>query len=95
MLLTILIFIKSILNFANQILAMRYLSVLILFMSTTCFSQVVNVETLRKASDSLKWTGSASLDVSLIKNKNDIFRIANKEIEALNTYDTTEKCLHL
>jgi hypothetical protein len=42
------------------------------------FSQVINVETLRKASDSAKWTGSASLDVSLIKNTNDIFRIANK-----------------
>lgn len=42
------------------------------------FAQVINVETLRKASDSAKWTGSVSLDISLIKNKNDIFRIANK-----------------
>ncbi|WP_197052645.1 DUF481 domain-containing protein [Psychroserpens sp. Hel_I_66] len=33
---------------------------------------------MRKTSDSAKWTGSVSLDVSLIKNKNDIFRIANK-----------------
>ncbi len=39
---------------------------------------MVNIETLRKASGSAKWTGSVSLGVSLIKNKNDIFRIANK-----------------
>ncbi|MEM5565273.1 DUF481 domain-containing protein [Psychroserpens sp. AS72] len=51
---------------------------LIFLLSATGFSQVVNVETLRKTSDSAKWTGSVSLDVSLIKNKNDIFRIANK-----------------
>ena len=57
---------------------MLKLSYLIFFLSLTSFSQVVNIETLRKASDSIKWTGSISLDVSLIKNKNDIFRIANK-----------------
>ncbi|MBR9916026.1 MAG: DUF481 domain-containing protein [Algicola sp.] len=57
---------------------MRYF--IILFCLTTYLStaQVVNVETLRKVSDSAKWTGSVSLDVSLIKNKNEIFRIANK-----------------
>ncbi|TXE16188.1 DUF481 domain-containing protein [Psychroserpens burtonensis] len=57
---------------------MSKLLYLIFFISLTSFSQVVNIETLRKASDSAKWTGSVSLDVSLIKNKNDIFRIANK-----------------
>lgn len=62
----------------NQLLAMRYLTILFLCISMTSFSQVVNVETLRKASDSAKWTGSVSLDLSLIKNKSDIFRIANK-----------------
>ncbi len=41
-------------------------------------AQVINVETLRKKTDSAKWTGSVSLDVSLIKNKNSIFKIANK-----------------
>ncbi len=41
-------------------------------------AQVVNVETLRKVTDSAKWTGSVSLDVSLIKNKKSIFKIANK-----------------
>ncbi|MDG5492442.1 DUF481 domain-containing protein [Psychroserpens sp. SPM9] len=57
---------------------MRYLTLLFFCWSLTSVSQVVNVETLRKASDSAKWTGSVSLDLSLIKNKNDIFRIANK-----------------
>ncbi|MEH6536487.1 MAG: DUF481 domain-containing protein [Psychroserpens sp.] len=56
---------------------MRYFTILLLFISTTCFSQVINVETLRKVSDSAKWTGSVSLDVSLIKNTSDLFRIAN------------------
>ena len=47
-------------------------------MTSSCLSQVVNVESLRKPSDSTRWTGSVSLDVSLIKNTNDLFRIANK-----------------
>lgn len=42
-----------------------------------CYSQVVNVETLRKPTDTTKWTGSASLDVSLIKNANKIFKVDN------------------
>lgn len=41
-------------------------------------AQVINVETLRKKTDSAKWTGSVSLDASLIKNKNSIFKISNK-----------------
>ncbi|WP_111685470.1 DUF481 domain-containing protein [Winogradskyella tangerina] len=57
---------------------MNFLRILIFLISCSCFSQVVNVESLRKPSDSSKWTGSVSLDVSLIKNTNDIFRIANK-----------------
>lgn len=57
---------------------MRFISLILLFTVTNGFAQVINVETLRKASDSAKWTGSVSLDVSLIKNTNDIFRIANK-----------------
>ena len=58
---------------------MRYFLVVLIFLfSSHCFSQVINVESLRKPSDSTRWSGSASLDVSLIKNTNDIFRIANK-----------------
>lgn len=41
-------------------------------------AQVINVETLRKKTDSAKWTGSVSVDASLIKNKNNIFKIATK-----------------
>ncbi|MFT5848398.1 MAG: hypothetical protein ACJARX_001033 [Psychroserpens sp.] len=57
---------------------MSRLLFLVFFLSLTGFSQVVNIETLRKASDTTKWSGSVGLYVSLIKNKNDIFRIANK-----------------
>ncbi|WP_204346296.1 DUF481 domain-containing protein [Psychroserpens algicola] len=57
---------------------MRYFTYLLFFVSMTSLSQVINVETLRKATDSAKWTGSVSLDLSLIKNTNDIFRVANK-----------------
>lgn len=41
-------------------------------------AQVINVETLRRKIDSAKWTGSVSLDANLVKNKNDIFKIATK-----------------
>ncbi|WP_299227598.1 DUF481 domain-containing protein [uncultured Psychroserpens sp.] len=57
---------------------MQKLIFILLFCTSLSFSQVVNIETLRKASDSAKWSGSISLDASLIKNTNDIFRIANK-----------------
>ena len=54
-------------------------SFLMIFIFTIkTFSQVINVETLRKVTDSAKWTGSVSLDMSLIKNKHNIFKIANK-----------------
>ncbi len=57
----------------------KHFILLVFLISSMClYSQVVNIETLRKASDSAKWTGSISLDVSLIKNTNDILRIANK-----------------
>ena len=57
---------------------MRLLISIIFLWSSMTYAQVINVETLRKASDSAKWTGSVSLDLSIIKNTNDIFRIANK-----------------
>ncbi|WP_343485544.1 DUF481 domain-containing protein [Allomuricauda sp. d1] len=40
--------------------------------------QIVNVESLRKVTDTSKWSGNMSLDVSLIKNRNDIFKITNR-----------------
>lgn len=57
---------------------MRLLQFFILFISFSTFGQVVNIETLRKPSDTTKWTGSVSLDVSLTKNVNDLFQITNK-----------------
>lgn len=51
---------------------------LCLLVFTKSKGQVINVETLRKVTDSAKWTGSTSLDFSIIKNKNSIFKIANK-----------------
>lgn len=51
---------------------------LFLFTWNLANSQVINVETLRKVTDSAKWTGSVGLDISIIKNKNSIFKVANK-----------------
>lgn len=50
-----------------------------------CNSQIVNVESLRRASDSSKWTGSTALDLGLIKNTNSIFRITNRIRVQYNT----------
>lgn len=58
---------------------MRIIYVLLLmFICGHVQAQVINVETMRKKTDSAKWTGSVSLDASLIKNKNTIFKIATK-----------------
>jgi hypothetical protein len=56
---------------------MKQLLFLVLLSSCFCSAQVINVESLRKKTDSAKWTGSASLDISLIKNVNSIFGISN------------------
>ncbi|MFK7781282.1 DUF481 domain-containing protein [Psychroserpens sp.] len=57
---------------------MLRLTLVLIIMTSISHAQVINVETLRKPSDSTKWTGSVSLDISLIRNVNDIVRIANK-----------------
>ncbi|MCK7591983.1 DUF481 domain-containing protein [Subsaxibacter sp. CAU 1640] len=59
---------------------MRFLFSLIAttFLLTKGHGQVINVESLRKVTDSAKWMGSISLNISIIKNKNNIFKIANK-----------------
>lgn len=41
-------------------------------------AQIVNVESLRRATDSAKWSGNFSLDVGFIKNKNEVLRINNR-----------------
>lgn len=57
---------------------MLRLLLLFLLIASVSQAQVINVETLRKSSDTTKWSGSVSLDVSLIKNTNDLFKIINK-----------------
>ncbi len=41
-------------------------------------AQIVNVESLRKATDTARWSGSIGLDVGFIKNKNEVFRVSNR-----------------
>ncbi len=50
-----------------------------------CNAQIINVESLRHVSDSSKWSGSASLDLGLIKNTNSIVRITNRVRLQYNT----------
>ncbi len=52
--------------------------VLTIFVGIKVHGQIVNVESLRKVTDTSKWSGNVSLDVSLIKNRNDIFKITNR-----------------
>lgn len=40
--------------------------------------QIVNVESIRKVADTSRWSGFVSIDLALIKNKKDIFKIANR-----------------
>ena len=41
-------------------------------------AQIVNVESLRQISDTSTWSGGISLDMSLIKNKRQIFTLKNR-----------------
>lgn len=41
-------------------------------------SQVINIENLRRVTDTTGWSGFARLDLHLIKNKNTIFGISNR-----------------
>ena len=54
-------------------------------------AQIVNVESLRRISDTSKWSGAANLDIGLIKNTKSIFRITNK----IRLQYNTEKNLYL
>ncbi len=40
-------------------------------------AQIVNIESLRRVSDTSKWSGYTSLELSLIKNRNDIINVKN------------------
>lgn len=65
--------------------------ILFLFVSNEAYTQIVNVESLRRVSDTSKWSGSASLDIGLIKNTQSIFKITNN----LRLQYNTEKHLYL
>lgn len=55
-----------------------FLSTLFILAYFTAQSQIVNVESIRKVSDTSRWTGNASLSFNLTKNKNRIFDIKNR-----------------
>lgn len=48
------------------------------FVAVQTQAQIVNVESLRKVTDTSKWSGNVGLNLSLIKNKNDIFKVTNR-----------------
>lgn len=55
-----------------------YLVVGCLFLGTlSAQAQIVNVESLRRVSDTSRWSGNASLSFNLIKNKNTLFNLRN------------------
>ena len=56
----------------------KLLILILLFSFGFCHAQIVNVESLRRASDTSKWTGFASLSIDLTKNTNKIFNIKNR-----------------
>ncbi len=55
------------------------------------YAQIVNVESLRRISDTSKWSGATNLDIGLIKNTKSIFKITNK----IRLQYNTEKNLYL
>ncbi|WP_027126060.1 DUF481 domain-containing protein [Gelidibacter mesophilus] len=55
-----------------------FLTVLLFLLTTLASAQVINIESFRKSTDSISWTGAAGLDFSIIKNKNSLFRIGTK-----------------
>ncbi|MFD0964752.1 DUF481 domain-containing protein [Pseudofulvibacter geojedonensis] len=50
----------------------------IVFVINLSFSQIVNVESLRRVGDSSKWSGYTSLAIDLTKNRNHIFNLKNR-----------------
>lgn len=59
---------------------MRYKIVFIVLIlsSLSLNSQILNVENLRRVTDTSGWSGNVSLSVQLIKNKNRIFNLSNR-----------------
>ena len=55
-----------------------YIFSLVLLTTQLITAQIVNVESLREVSDTSTWSGGISLDMSLIKNKRQIFSLKNR-----------------
>ncbi len=57
---------------------MRFFTlVFFILISISSYSQILNVESLRKVSDTTSWYGSAAIDFTLTRDVNDFFIIAN------------------
>ncbi len=51
--------------------------VFFLFFSISSYSQILNVESLRKVTDTVGWSGSVALDFTFARSVNDFFIVAN------------------
>ncbi len=56
----------------------KYIYIAILLFPLTLSSQIINVENLRRVTDTTGWSGFARLDLHLIKNRNKIFGVSNR-----------------
>ncbi len=52
--------------------------IILLFIPFLGIAQIINVESLRKVTDTVGWRGNIRLNLHLIKNKNSIFGISNR-----------------
>jgi len=60
-------------------IAMKKLTILFIFLFPFFLqSQIINVESIRRVTDTVGWSGFARLDLHLIKNRNTIFGISNR-----------------
>lgn len=56
---------------------MKKMVLLLIFFPCMGISQIINVESLRRVTDTTGWHGTTSLDFSLTRNTNDLFRFGN------------------
>lgn len=57
---------------------MKKYILILLFIPFIGFSQIINVENLRRVTDTVGWSGNVRLNLHLIKNANTIFGISNR-----------------
>ncbi|WP_157811907.1 DUF481 domain-containing protein [Tenacibaculum sp. SZ-18] len=56
----------------------KYILIAFVFFPSVLQSQIINVESVRRATDTIGWSGYTSLILELVKNKNTIFGISNR-----------------